>query len=111
MPKSFDALILTHLNEERRCRSELQSAYDGAIQQVADLSLQVANAAARTETAELRKVELRKHVDDLKADFAALVNLHKDEQEQSSQLRREITRMQARLEQAGEDTPALPTPV
>ena len=87
--------------------ARLQSAYDAAIQRVADLTLQVANAAARTETAELREGEVRKHVDDLKAELAALVNLHKAEQEQSSQLRQEITRMQARLEQAGEDTAAL----
>ncbi|MFO1398099.1 MAG: DNA-binding protein [Burkholderiales bacterium] len=96
--------ILTDLNEERRCRSELQSAYDAAIQRVADLTMQAANAAARTETAELREREVRKHVDDLKAELAALLNLHKAEQEQSSQLRLEITRMQARLEQATEDT-------
>jgi myosin heavy subunit len=99
--------ILTDLNEERRCRSELQSAYDAAIQRVADLTLQVANATARTETAELRECEVRKHVDDLKVELAAIVNLHKAEQEQSTQHRQEITRMQARLEQAGKDAAAL----
>lgn len=103
--------ILTDLNEERRCRGELQSAYDTAIQRIADLTLQVANAAARTETAELREGEVRKRVDDLKADLAALVNLHKAEQEQSSQLRQEIIRMQARLERTGNDTAALHTEV
>ena len=87
--------------------ARLQSAYDEAIQRVADLTLQVANAAARAETAELREGEVRKHVDDLKGELGALVNLHKAEQEQSSQLRQEITRMQARLEQASEDTAAL----
>ncbi len=99
--------ILADLEEERRCRRELQSAYDAAIQRVADLTLQVANAAARTETAELREGEVRKRVDDLKAELAALVNLQKAEQEQSSQLRLEIGRMQSKLEQASEDTAAL----
>lgn len=99
--------ILADLEEERRCRRELQSAHDAAIQRVADLSLQVTNATARTETAELREGEVRKHVIDLKADLAALLNLHKTEQEQSSQLRLEISQMQARLEQAGEGTAGL----
>lgn len=99
--------ILAVLEEERRCRRELQSAHDAAIQRVADLSLQVANATARTETAELREGEVRKHVIDLKADLAALLNLHKTEQEQSSHLRLEISQMRARLEQAGEGTAGL----
>ncbi len=47
-----------------------KSAYDAAIQRVADLTLQVARCRrARAETAELREVEVRKHVDDLKAEL------------------------------------------
>ena len=82
--------ILTDLNEERRCRSELQSSYDAAIQRVADLTLQIANADARMQAAELREGEVRKHTDDLKAELVSLLNLYKAEQEQSSQLRLDV---------------------
>jgi len=99
--------ILTDLNEERRCRSELQSAYGAAIERVADLTLQLANADARMQAAELREREVRKHTDDLKAELASLLDLYKAEQEQSSQLRPEIAQLQARLDQAGEGTAAL----
>ncbi len=99
--------ILTDLNAERQCRSELQSSHNAAIQRVADLTLQLANADARAESAKLRESEVRKHTDDLKAELAALLNLHKTTQEESSQLRLEIARLQARLDQAGEGTAAL----
>lgn len=99
--------ILADLLEERRCRSEIQSAYDAAIQRVADMTLNVADAQARTQAAELREGELRKHIDDLKTELATHGDLHKAEQEQSAQLRQEITRMQAKLERAGEDAASL----
>lgn len=111
--KKFDSVladserILADLNEERRCRSETQSAYDEAIRRVADMTLQVANAAARAETAELREGEVRKHVDHLKGELGALVNLHKAEQEQSSLLRQEAAQMHARFERASEGAAAL----
>ncbi len=47
--------ILAELNEERRCRSEVQSANETALHQIADLTLQLANAAARAQAAELRE--------------------------------------------------------
>jgi chromosome segregation ATPase len=99
--------ILADLDEERRRCSETQSAHDAAVQRIADLTLQVATATTRAETAELREGEVRKHVGDLKAELAAIVNLHKAEQEQSLQLRREFARLQAKCEQAGEDAAAL----
>lgn len=99
--------ILADLNDERRCRSELQSGYDAAIERVTDLTLRVADSGARSQAAELREAEVRKHVDDLKAEHAVLLNLHKTLQEESSQLRLEIAQMQARLDQAGEASAAL----
>lgn len=94
--------ILTDLEDEKRSRSEIQSAYDAAIQRVADLTLQATGAAARAAAAELREGEVRKHVDDLKVELAAIINLQKAEQEQAGQLRQEITQMQVSLQRAAE---------
>lgn len=99
--------ILADLNEERRSHSETQTANATAIEQIAQLKLQGADASARALAAELREVELRKHVDDLKTELATHVDLHKAEQELTSQLRQEIARMQARIEQAGNDAAVL----
>jgi len=99
--------ILADLNEERRCHSETQAANQAAIEQIAQLKLQGADASARALAAELREVELRKHVDDLKTELATHVDLHKAEQELAAQLHQEIARMQARIEQTGNDAAAL----
>ena len=99
--------ILADLDEERRRHSETQAANEAAIEQIAQLKLQVAEASARALAAELREVELRNHVDDLKAELATFIDLHKAEQEQSAQLRQEIARMQAKIDQAGSDAAAL----
>lgn len=99
--------ILADLNEERRGHGETQAANQAASEQIAQLKLQGADASARALAAELREVELRKHVDDLKTELATHVDLHKAEQELASQLRQEIARMQARIEQAGNDAAAL----
>lgn len=99
--------ILADLNEERRSHNETQTANATAIEQIAQLKLQGADASARALAAELREVELRKHVDDLKTELATHVDLHKAEQELAAQLRQEIVRMQARIEKAGNDAAAL----
>jgi chromosome segregation ATPase len=99
--------ILADLNEERRCHSETQSANEAAIEQIAQLKLEFADASARALAAELREGELRKHVDDLKSELATHGDLHKAAQEQSTQLRQEIARMQAKIDQTGIDAAAL----
>ena len=99
--------ILADLNEERRCHIETQAANEAAVEQNAQLTLQVADASARALAAELREVELRKHVDDLKTELATFIDLHKAEQQLSAQLRQEIARMQAKTDQAGADVAAL----
>lgn len=99
--------ILADLNEERRAHAETQASNHAAIEQIAQLKLQCADASARALTAELREVELRKHVDDLKTELATHVDLHKAEQELAAQFRQEVAQMQARIDQAGKDAAAL----
>lgn len=92
--------LLSDLEAEKRNRALDQHDREAAAAECASIKLQVADAAVRAQSAELREAEIRKYVDDLQGKFDTLLQVHRAEQDESAQLRREVADLQARLQHA-----------
>jgi len=92
--------LLSDLEEEKRNRALDQHDREAAVAECAAMKSRIADAAVRAQSAELREAEIRKYVDDLQSKFDTLLQVHKAEQGESAQLRREVADLQTRLQHA-----------